>query len=128
MKRTDTSPYTFRPHLNKNSLKMAEKLGSSRNRLTRPSKFTNSKKSVEKYIKKDNSNYLDPKSPDSLPQSRTFSSHSDACEFSIDGSGHKFTPAINPKSRQIANKLTNGPMGRSTSALGEAPSYRPLTW
>lgn len=132
-KKDHGSPYTFKPHLNKNSLKIAEKLGTSRNRLTKPSKFMmNKRKSVEKLSRNQSSNYLYQKSPDTLPQSRTYSNYKDAWNMSLNTSNCQFRPAINPKSRQIVSKISKSPVNQSArfhSEMGDMSlNHSHLTW
>ena len=58
------------------------------------------------------SNYLFPKSPDSLPQSKTFSSNNESYELSFENNA-SFHPTINTKSRQIDRHRSKSPLNKS---------------
>ena len=104
-KNKDTSPYSFRPQLSKKSLQIAEKLGSSRDRLTRPTKvMMNQRKSIDKYRN-------DPKQMTS--QSKTYTSYTENYDTSLDVSSSFFRPAINPKSREIDRQVSKSPLNKS---------------
>lgn len=112
-KAKDTNACTFRPKLSQKSLKMAKRLGSSHERLTRPKmKLTSTNKSINHPTREHNSKYLNSswRSPGSLLQSRSFSHFSENYDPSMNES---FRPAINSKSRMIDKKMSKSPMGQS---------------
>jgi hypothetical protein len=101
--------YSFRPQLGKKSLQMAGKMGNAMDRLTRPTRTSRSPISRNMC-----NNYLYPKSPDSVLQSKTFSSnHNESCELS--DSHVSFRPTINHKSRQIDRHISRSPMNKSAN-------------
>jgi hypothetical protein len=106
-KNKPSSPYSFKPQLSKKSLKMAEKMGNAMDRLTRPTRASRSPISRNM-----SNNYLYPKSPDSLPQSKTFSSHNNE-SYELSDTNASFHPTINLKSRQIDRHMSRSPMNRS---------------
>ena len=90
-----SSPYTFKPQLSKKSLQIAEKLGNSRDRLTRPSQNTMNK-SIEIMSRNQSSKYLYSKTPKNNQQKHNFSHWNDGSQ-SFEGTGSFFNPTINPK-------------------------------
>jgi len=86
---------------------MAERMGNAKDRLYRPKIASRSPLS-----RNQQSNYLYPKTPDTIGQSKTFSSYSDTYELSLDASA-SFHPIINQKSRKIDKHTSRSPMNRS---------------
>ena len=82
-------------------------MGKPMDRLTRPTRASRSPISRNM-----SNNYLYPKSPDSLPQSKTFSSHNNE-SYELSDTNVSFHPTINPKSRQIDRHISRSPMNRS---------------
>ena len=109
----DTDGCTFRPQLSQKSLKMAKRLGSSHERLTRPKKkFMKTRKSINNLAKEHTYKYLNSsgRSPGSLLQSRSFSHFSENYDPSMSES---FKPTINHKSRKIDRQVSKSPSGQS---------------
>jgi len=90
---------------------MAQRMGRSKDRLTKPSKFMMNQKSTEKLSRNQSSNYLQPKTLSFMAQSKTFSNQSDLYDITLN-SNDTFKPIINAKSRQIDREVSRSPLNR----------------
>ena len=111
-RRNSTEKYSFKPNLNKNSLKMASKLGKSIDRLTKAPKYSKNIKSIERMSRNQLHTNPSQKSPRVFPQSKTFSTHSCMKSPKSVNKEGDFKPAINPKSRQIDRQVSRSPLSR----------------
>lgn len=117
----NSSPYTFKPQLSKKSLQIAEKLGSSKDRLTSQSKYLMNKSS-EILSRNQSSKYLYSKTPKSIQNIN--SSHWNDANYSLDATGSFFNPVINKKSRMIDRKVSNSPFGRHLDRFERLYKYK----
>lgn len=102
----DPSPYTFRPQLSKKSLKMAERMGKSRDRLLRP------KGQSKSPMSRNNNGYLFHNNSMQPSNSKSFIGHNQTYDHSVDTSV-SFRPRINSKSRKLDKHSSKSPLNRS---------------
>ncbi|CAI2379510.1 unnamed protein product [Moneuplotes crassus] len=105
--RDSKSPYTFKPQLSKKSLKMAEKMGSAKDRLYRPKNQSKSPIS-----RNHNPHSFYQNSYQNLTQSKSFMNNNQTYDQSLDSKA-SFHPKINSKSRKIDRNVSKSPMNRS---------------
>jgi len=90
---------------------MAQKLGNSRERLTKPKRnFMQTRKSVSYLSRNQSSKYINSASPDGLPPSMSSSNYNENYDPFMNES---FRPSINPKSRRIDRELNKTPVDQS---------------